>query len=302
MTLWKPGIDLSNKAKPLQAGGPSKLPTTYWLVLAFLITGAWILPVRSALAEVQTITASHTYVMGDNDSRNDARQLCFLEAKRKVLEKAGSFIQSHSVVDNFNLTKDQITSYSAAVLSVETVKEDVGSRDRQNSLTCTVKAEVDVAQVKQLVAAIIADKGLQDRIAKQERQVRQLDEQVQSLNSRLSGAPVSSTGEFRKERTVMLENIAELDRVAMVARERMSDENESIRQKTRIILKYVENGMTSDEVIKLLGQPFKKIRIVNENWYYGRLWICFDEPLRAGDYRVRWVVGDDMCLDSSARG
>jgi hypothetical protein len=86
---------------------------------------ALILP-TGAFAEVQTITATHTYILGDNDSRNDALHLCFLHAKRKVLEQAESVIQSQSVVNNFELTKDQITSYSAAVLSVEIVMEYVG--------------------------------------------------------------------------------------------------------------------------------------------------------------------------------
>jgi hypothetical protein len=49
------------------------------------LLAALIVP-TGAFAEVQTITATHTYIPGDNDSRNDARQLCFLQAKRKVLE------------------------------------------------------------------------------------------------------------------------------------------------------------------------------------------------------------------------
>ena len=68
----------------------------------------WFLANNVAYAGVQTITASHTYVLGDNDSRNDARHLCFLEAKRKVLEMAGVYIQSHDVVTNAELTKSQI--------------------------------------------------------------------------------------------------------------------------------------------------------------------------------------------------
>src|SRR3970040_411089 len=91
----------------------------------------------SAFAEVQTITATYTYILGDNDSRNDARQLCFLQAKREVLQKAESFIQSQSVVHTFDLNKDQMTSYSAAVLSVEIVKEDVGLSNGQHTLTLT---------------------------------------------------------------------------------------------------------------------------------------------------------------------
>ena len=89
------------------------------------LRAALILP-TSAFAEVQTVTATHTYILGDNDSRNDARQLCFLQAKREVLEQAERFIQSQSVVTNFELTKDQIAPYSTAVLSVEIVKEDIG--------------------------------------------------------------------------------------------------------------------------------------------------------------------------------
>jgi len=49
------------------------------------LLAALIVP-TGAFAEVQTTTATHTYILGDNDSRNDARQLCILQAKRKVLE------------------------------------------------------------------------------------------------------------------------------------------------------------------------------------------------------------------------
>jgi hypothetical protein len=38
-----------------------------------------------SFAEIKTIYVSHKYIMGDNDSKNDARHICFLEAKRKAL-------------------------------------------------------------------------------------------------------------------------------------------------------------------------------------------------------------------------
>ena len=47
-----------------------------------------------AFAEVQTFTATHTYILGDHDSKDDARQRCLLEAKRKILEQAGVYIES----------------------------------------------------------------------------------------------------------------------------------------------------------------------------------------------------------------
>ena len=45
------------------------------------------------LAETQAYTATHTYILGDHDSKDDARQRCLLEAKRKILEQAGVYIE-----------------------------------------------------------------------------------------------------------------------------------------------------------------------------------------------------------------
>jgi len=256
---------------------------------AITLLAALILP-TSAFAEIQTITATHTYILGDNDSRHDARQLCFLQAKREVLEQAERFIQSHSVINNFELTKDQIASYSAAVLSVEIVKEDVGLSNGQHTLTLTVKTDVDVGQVNTLLAAIVADRNLADRVAQQQQQIHDLEERVQTLNSRLSVATPGTASELRKERKVVLENIAGLDRIQLVAVQRIAREKETIQQKTEMILKYVLRDMTPQEVLSLVGEPVKQGLFSSSgfglNWYYGELWICFDEPLGLEDWRV----------------
>jgi hypothetical protein len=256
------------------------------------LLAALLLP-TGAVAEIQTITATHTYILGDNDSRNDARQLCFFQAKREVLEKADSFIQSQSVITTFELTKDQMTSYSAAVLSVEIVKEDVGLSDGQNTLTLTVKADVDRDQVNTLLAAIVADKNLADRVAQQQQQILELERQVQTLSSRHNVATSSTVSALRIDRNVVFENIAEVDRVQLVATQRIAHEKETIQQKTERILKYVLRDMTPQEVLSLVGEPVKKGLFSSSgfglNWYYGELWICFDEPLGLEDWRVEGV-------------
>jgi len=223
-------------------------------------------------AEVKTITATHTYIMGDNDSRNDARQLCFLEAKRKVLEKAGTFIQTSTEVRNFQLTKDQISSYSAAVLSVEITKEDFGFSNGHNTLTLTVKADVDVADVQKRLAAIVADKSLQERITAQQQQIQKLEQQVQTLNSRLSVAPVHSFGELRKERTVVFGKIQELENIKLAAAQRITAKTDLIRQ-------YIIKNMTTEEVVRILGQPQGSLDFYLEHpdaYFYGEKWVCFD--------------------------
>ena len=88
------------------------------VLYAITLLVALVLP-TVAFAEVQTFTATHTYILGDHDSKDDARQRCLLEAKRKVLEQAGVYIESASEVKNFDLTKDKITSFAAAPAHAE---------------------------------------------------------------------------------------------------------------------------------------------------------------------------------------
>src|SRR5213593_3135971 len=110
-----------------------------------ILLAALVLP-TAAFAEVQTFTATHTYILGDHDSKDDARQRCLLEAKRKILEQAGVYIESASEVKNFDLTKDKITSFAAAVMQVKNTKEEVGFQQGHMTLMLAIIAQVDLAE------------------------------------------------------------------------------------------------------------------------------------------------------------
>ena len=60
-----------------------------------IILAALVLP-TVAFAEPQTVTTTHTYILGDDDSRNTARQKCIAGAKRKILEQVGVYLESKS--------------------------------------------------------------------------------------------------------------------------------------------------------------------------------------------------------------
>ena len=50
-----------------------------------------IIQVHNVSAQnIDTIYASYRYIMGDSDSKAEAKQLCYLEAKRLCLEQAGT--------------------------------------------------------------------------------------------------------------------------------------------------------------------------------------------------------------------
>jgi hypothetical protein len=98
-----------------------------------------------AFAAVTPFTATHTYVLGDDDSRTVARQKCLAEAKRKILEQVGVYLESHSefLTSSQSATTrsekspqttneerqritDQITTLTAGIMKTEVVKEEFG--------------------------------------------------------------------------------------------------------------------------------------------------------------------------------
>jgi TPR repeat protein len=126
-------------------------------------------------AEVQTFTATHTYVLGDHDSKDDARQRCLLETKRKILEQAGVYIESASEVKNFDLTKDKITSFAAAVMQVKDTKETVGFENGRMTLTLTTTAQVDLEEVHKQIEAHHVDASVREHMAAQEERLKRLE-------------------------------------------------------------------------------------------------------------------------------
>ena len=134
-----------------------------------------------AFAETQTFTATHTYILGDHDSKDDARQRCLLEAKRKVLEQAGVYIESASEVKNFDLTKDQITSFAAAVMQVKDTKEEVSFQQGHMSLTLTTTAQVDLAEVRKQLTARQVDAGVREDVSVQKARLNRLEAQLEAM-------------------------------------------------------------------------------------------------------------------------
>jgi len=105
-----------------------------------------------AFAEKKEITAEGKYVMGDLDSKKDAKTLALMDAKRMALEKSGTYIESISEVKNFQLTKDQINSVAAGIMSVEVTKEDWKMSGESVVLLISIRATIDTSNLQKHIA------------------------------------------------------------------------------------------------------------------------------------------------------
>ena len=201
-----------------------------------------------ASAKTQTLVATHKYQMGDNDSRNDARRMCFLEAKRKVIEKAGTYIKTYTQVKNYQLTKDEIEVYSAALLKVETVKENWKLSGATMAVEITVKAEVDTSYIEKQLSLIKKDKSVQTKIKNQQFQIKDLERKVIQLQKSLGTVDATKAAVLRKDRNVTFKRIDTLEAKKIEIQTR-------IKKRSRDAKMYVEMGMTKKDVINLLGKP-----------------------------------------------
>ena len=147
-----------------------------------ILLATLILP-TGAFAEIQTFTAMHTYILGDDDSKDDARQWCLLEVKRKILEQAGVDIES--------VFEDKIARVAAAVMQVKDTKEEVGFHQGHMTLTLTITAQVDLAEVRKQLAARQLDAGVREDVAAQQERLKRLEAQFEAMMQRQQGGQSS---------------------------------------------------------------------------------------------------------------
>lgn len=102
-----------------------RLPVFVFLLLASVLAGA--VPVAASDAttpEVIVVEATGSYLMGDRDTRTQARRLALEQAKRNALEQAGTRLESLSRVENFELKRDEIITKAAGTIKAEILSED----------------------------------------------------------------------------------------------------------------------------------------------------------------------------------
>ena len=235
------------------------------ILLIALIT-AISLPTLT-FAKSETLYSSFKYTMGDNDTKNDARRVAFMEAKRRLIEKAGVYIESETTVENSSLSKDEIRSFSAALIKVEVEKEDFQITGDSQTITTTVKAEVDSEEIARTLKKIREDKSLQAKIKEQQASLKEMEKRINNLQSELVNADTEKAVKLRRERAIAFQKMGDLEKIKF-----------TIQNATQTALQVVERGMTPDEVKKVAGSPRSEHGYWSSTmgWNYGNVWVVFE--------------------------
>ncbi len=116
-----------------------KFFTAFFLAVLFLNLSNVI------FAEPQEISAEGEYRLGDRDSRETAKLAALADAKRKIIEQVGVYVESYSEMNKFNLTQDQIRTAANAMIKIK--HEEVHYYENGTLCRAFVVATVDTDNI-----------------------------------------------------------------------------------------------------------------------------------------------------------
>ncbi len=119
-------------------------------ILATFLTILLLIPV-SAFGEILTIKQTVKQTFGGGQSADDARIYGIAKAKREALEKAGTYIESLTVVKNAKVEKDEILALTAGVLKAEVVSQKNYASDDAFGIEIVVNVVVDTSVLEESI-------------------------------------------------------------------------------------------------------------------------------------------------------
>ncbi|MBC8463528.1 MAG: tetratricopeptide repeat protein [Deltaproteobacteria bacterium] len=151
-----------------------------------LLLGAFIIFGTGAVsfAKTETIPATGKFVMGDRDSKSDAKKLALMNAKQMALEKAGTYLESSSEVKNFQLTNDEITSLAAGVISVEILDEKWTLAGESPVVTITIRATINTEGLEQRINSLRDDPGTTEDFKNIQAELVRLKQELETLKQK----------------------------------------------------------------------------------------------------------------------
>lgn len=133
------------------------------------------------LKEVKTFTHVINQPFAGSQSPDDAKVAAVAKGKTEVLEKAGTYLESLTVVENFTLTKDQSIALASGILTVDILSQRNYATDEGFGLILELKIDVDNSIMNDRVRQIHEDRILIDKYSELKKREKELLERIEKL-------------------------------------------------------------------------------------------------------------------------
>ncbi|MBU4462359.1 MAG: tetratricopeptide repeat protein [Proteobacteria bacterium] len=146
------------------------------------------------ISHAEIITYIHTVKQsfGGSQSPDDARVGAIAKAKREVLEKAGTYLESLTIVRESVVEKDEILALAAGVLKAEIVSQKNFSTEDTFGIVVKAKVAVDTSILEDRVRKLLQDRSLLEKYKENQKHEKKLLTRIKELereNQELKSLP-----------------------------------------------------------------------------------------------------------------
>lgn len=162
-------------------------------------------------ADVRTLAAEGEHILGEHDTKEDAIRLASEAAKRSALEQVALYLESVTVVTDFNISRDEIRTYTAGVVNI--LDQQVSARLEDNAVVFHVDviAQVDTDEVAEAIKKLHENEEARQQLIALKAEVDQLQEALDAANQALASASTQDQVEEASRRRANLLNQAQSD-------------------------------------------------------------------------------------------
>jgi uncharacterized membrane protein YgcG len=139
-----------------------------------------------ALAEVRVVTAQGEYRMSDRDTKEDAVRLATEAAKRNALEQVATYLESITVVEGVDVTKDEIRTYTAGLVLVVDQQTNLALDGDSIIITVDLTAQIDTEEVAQAIAALRENEDARRQLVAMKEEIDNLHHELEATNQALA--------------------------------------------------------------------------------------------------------------------
>lgn len=175
------------------------------LFFSVIVLIASLLSANAASAEIKTFTKEYTYIASDIDSKVSSRAIALEQLKRALLEQLGTYLISETEVKNFRMTKDQITTLTAGIVSSEIIDEKWDGR------TYYLKAKIaaDPKEVAKSVDALRNDLQKSKELENSKKKAEEAMREIERLKKELELA--KGDAKIQREYANVIKNLSAFD-------------------------------------------------------------------------------------------
>ena len=134
--------------------------------------------------------------MGDRDTREDAMRLATEAAKRNALEQVATYLESVTIVEGADITKDEIRTYTAGLILVLDQQANLWLDGDRVVVTVDLTSQIDTDEVAQAILAFRENESAQHPVATLKSEIDQLQRELEAANQTLANATTAEEAQL----------------------------------------------------------------------------------------------------------